>query len=66
MAKSVVKVGSIDVDPEKTYRITLSKPVMFAGRWFNPTDRNIKVTGVALAEILQGAPEGAINNAEAV
>lgn len=67
MAKAAIKVGSVTIDPDKTYRLTLTKSVNFLGRWLQPSDRNIKVTGAALIDIiLPGVSEGVVDNAEEV
>lgn len=61
-----MKIRSVAIDPEKTYRLTLSRSINFLGRWLQPSDRNIKVSGSALIEIILPANEGAIANAEEI
>lgn len=56
--------GTISVDPEAYYRITLGKTVKSAGHVIRPTDTRIEVTGAALIAIAADAEEGAIVDAE--
>jgi hypothetical protein len=53
MAKAALKVGSTTIDPAKTYKITLAKAIPFGGIWLRPSDKTIRVSGEALATILE-------------
>lgn len=58
--------GSVSVDAEAKYKLTIAKAVSYLGLFMRPSDRNIEVTGEALLAIAGDAPEGAIVNVEKI
>lgn len=67
--KKTVKTvnGTVTVDVEATYKLTLAKAVSYLGQPLRPSDQNIKVTGEALLAIgATAAAEGAIVDAAQV
>jgi hypothetical protein len=67
-ARKTVKTvnGTVSVDAEAMYVLTLAKAVSYLGQPMRPTDKNIKVTGEALIAIGATAAEGAIVDAAQV
>ena len=57
--------GEITVDEAATYRVSLAAPVRALGRWYRPSDRNVKFRGDVLLAVAAEA-KGAIADAEAL
>jgi len=55
--------GSVSVDVETTYAVTLAFAVRYLGQWIRPSDRNIKLRGDALLAVADSAREGTIIDA---